>query len=153
MFKTEQEARTWLNGFFKSYNERDWETLFGKYVHDDCIFINANGIHSGKDKMIAFWENNIFKTKQEKLCDPFNIFIKGDEVAAELPLTMYFKEPEVYAGIQFQKGDEVTLSCADFYKFKNGKIREFKVYRFSIWWIKDWENNLDEYQKIVNYGN
>jgi|GEM_PF-776380 len=153
IFETEDEARQWLHGFFTAYNERDWDTFFGTYVHDDCVFINANGIHSGKEKMIEFWETHIFNTKEETLMDPFNIFIRGNEVAAELPLKMTFKKPEIYAGIQFNEGDEILLSCADFYKFKDRKICKFKVYRFSDWWIKNWENNLGEYEKMVNYGN
>lgn len=149
MITTEKEAREFLRGWFKSYNNRDWVTFFGKYVWDDCVFINGNGVHSGRDKMIEFWEKNIFKTKTETLMEPTSIFIKDNEIAVQIPIKIYFKEDDVYAGVQFKKGDEITLRCADFYKFKNGKICQFTVYRFSPWWLKDWSEKWEKFQKIV----
>jgi len=152
MITTEKEAREFMRGFFGAYNNRDWDTFFGKYVWEDCLFVNANGMHSGKEQMIRFWEESIFKTKREELLEPTNIFIKEDQIAAELPLKLHFVEDDAYAGIQFKKGDVITLKCADFYKFKDGKICEFTVYRFSTWWLKDWEGKWEEFEDIVKHN-
>jgi len=150
MITTETEAREFLRGLFESYNNRDWEKFFGSYVWEDCLFFNGNGMHSGKDKMIQFWET-AYNTNivRETLMEPTNIFIKENEIAALLPLKFNFNKDQVYAGVQFKKGDEVMLKCADFYKFRNGKIYEFTVYRFSLWWLKDWAENWEEFEKIV----
>ncbi len=150
MITTETEAREFLRGLFDSYNTRDWDRFFDRYVWEDCLFFNGNGMHSGKDKMIQFWET-AYNTNivRETLMEPTNIFIKENEIAALLPLKFHFNKDQVYAGVQFKKGDEVMLKCADFYKFRNGKIYEFTVYRFSLWWLKDWAENWEEFEKIV----
>ena len=151
MITTEEEAREFVLGLFEAYNRKDWENFFGKYVWEDCLFINGNGIHSGKEKMIQFWEEYIFNTKKETLMEPTSIFVKENQIAAELALKLYFNEDDTYAGIQFNKGDEITLKCADFYKFRDGKISEITVYRFSPWWLKDWSKNWDEFERIVEH--
>ena len=147
---TYDEAKVFISGFFKTFNEQDWKTFFSKYVWEDCLFINANGAHKGKEKMLSFWNKMVLDTKKEKLLEPTNILIKDNQIVAEVPIEMYFKEDTIYAGLFFKKGSKFIIQCADFYKFKNGKISEFKVYRLSEWWLKSWEGKISEYEKLVN---
>jgi hypothetical protein len=149
MIITEEDARAFLRGLFAAYNKRDWETFFGEYVWEDCLFVNGDGIHSGREKMIQFWEEAIFRTKEETLLEPVSVFVRADQIAAELPLKLYFKQDDTYAGVRFKKGDEITLRCADFYKLRNGKISEFTVYRFTPWWLKDWAGDWVSFERIV----
>jgi hypothetical protein len=53
------------------------------------LFFNGDGMHTGREKMIRFWEN-YYKTKRETLMEPTNVFVKENEIAVEYQISIHF---------------------------------------------------------------
>lgn len=143
------KAKAFISGLFNAYNNQDWETLFSKYLWEDCLFVTGNGSIQGKERILKSWEESVLATRKEILLEPTNILVDENQIAAEVPLKVIFKQDSVFGGTSFKKGQEIYAKCGDFYKLKDGKVYSITVYRLTPWGFQIWADNWNGYEKLV----
>jgi hypothetical protein len=113
---TEQEAREFLRGCFESYNVRDWDRFFDKYVWETCLFFNGDGLHTGRETMIRFWEN-YYKTKPKHSWN-LQCLCESRSPSNTRPDFIFEMRPF----LECNSKATVLLKCADFYKIRDGRF-------------------------------
>ncbi len=114
--------------FFQAYNERKYDTLFEKYMSEDCFWYASESALKGKQEILDYWINSHSAFK-ETLGTPENVVFGEDRVYLQVKIRLDFIEDGTFCGRTYKKGDICSFWCTDYYELDaDGKIKYGLVY-------------------------
>jgi len=114
--------------FFHAYNEREYDTLFKKYMAEDCLWYASESALKGKGEILNYWTKSHSAFK-ETLGQPENVVFGKSQVYLQVKIRLDFVEDGSFYGKSYKKGDICNFGCADYYELDaDGKIRQGLVY-------------------------
>jgi hypothetical protein len=114
--------------FFQAYNEREYDTLFKKYMVEDCSWYASESILKGKREILDYWTKSHSAFK-ETLGQPENVVFGKSKVYLQVKIRLDFVKDGLFYGKSYKKGDVCNFGCADYYELDaDGKIRYGLVY-------------------------
>jgi hypothetical protein len=109
---------------FSSNEEK--ASVFDKYYDPEATFEHPfKGTFKGKDALVNFWTSG--HQGIHEVLQPTNVLIDGDRIAAEFQIEWHCLEDTDYLGPR-KKGDVYYAACAAFYRLKNNKFAQVKLY-------------------------
>lgn len=117
-----------LDGFFEAYNQRDWDTIFEKYMAEDCVWHATESALRGRQELLDYWTKS-HGAISETLGKPEKAVIGDDTVYLQVDIELHFIADGSFLGKPYRKGDVAHLRCADFYELNDErKIKSGTVY-------------------------
>ncbi len=117
-----------IEAFFQAYNERDYNTLFEKYMAEDCLWQASERTLKGKPEILNYWTKS-HSAFRETLGHPENVVFGNGRVYLQVKIQLDFVENGTFYGRSYKKGDVCHFGCADYYEFDAaGKIKHGLVY-------------------------
>jgi hypothetical protein len=117
-----------IEAFFQAYNERHYETLFERYMAEDCLWHASEKALKGKREILGYWTES-HSAFEETLGRPENVVFGDGRVYLQVKIRLDFVEDGLFCGRSCKKGDVFRFGCADYYELgSDGKIRLGLVY-------------------------
>jgi hypothetical protein len=117
-----------IEAFFQAYNKRDYDTLFKKYMAEDCLWHASERALKGKQEILDYWTKS-HSAFRETLGRPENVVFGNGRVYLQVKIQLDFVEDGSFYGRPYKKGDVYNFWCADYYEIDDaGKIRHGVVY-------------------------
>ncbi len=80
-----------IRGFFRAYNERQYDLLFEKYMAENCFWYASEKALQGKKKMLAYW-TNYYSACSETLGEPEHVVFDNGCVYLQVKIRLDFTE-------------------------------------------------------------
>ncbi len=117
-----------LEALIQVFNERDWDTLFEKYMAEDCVWYASEQPLEGKQELVDYWTQS-HSAIQETLGEPEQAVYGDGKIYLQVKIQMRFLKDGSFLGTPYQKGGVLDLACADYYELNSeGKINKGVVY-------------------------
>ncbi len=117
-----------IDAFFQAFNQRDYDTIFEKYMADDCFWHASEKPLQGRREIVDYWTQSHSAFK-ETLGKPEEVVFGEGRVYLQVKIRLDFVEDGSFHGRSYKKGDVCRFGCADYYELDaEGKIRSGIVY-------------------------
>jgi hypothetical protein len=121
-----------VEAFFQAFNAGDYETLFAKYMAEDCSWSASEKVLEGRHEMLDYWTKS-HSPIRETLGRPENVVFGEGRVYLQVEIRLEFREDGSFCGRPYKKSEVATMRCADYYELNGeNKIRRGVVYQRSL---------------------
>jgi hypothetical protein len=109
-----------ISGFFRAYNERQYDVLFEKYMSEDCFWYASEKALRGKEEMLDYW-TSYHSACDETLGMPEHVVFGDGCVYLQVKIRLDFTEDGLFFGKAYKKGDVCQFGCVDYYELNEEK--------------------------------